>query len=210
MPSIRCGWEELTIDQPGSISANKHVRREEKRARNRLRERETERERMSEKVTERKSQFDPIRLLGVWRCKWDDWPVIAGLMLGNQSPSGLDINKHPSNCPFFFLIPPPLPGPAWPLTNNATTMRAEQWCRLKKPQGGWIDSLALAARARRKHACLGFCLCWGDLHSFYFLFSFLSSLSPSFPLAEEHAVVDGDIITQSGVCGQFPVIWTFA
>lgn len=140
---------------------------------------ERERGGMSEKVTERKSQFDPIRLLGVWRCKWDDWPVIAGLMLGNQSPSGLDINKHPSNCPFFFLIPPPLPGPAWTLTNNTATMRVKQWCRLKKPQGGWIDSLALAARAKRKYACLGgFCLCWGDLHSFY-LFIF-----PSFqPLA---------------------------
>lgn len=166
---------------------------------------------MSEKVTERKSQFDSIRLFGVWRCKWDDWPVIAGLMLGNQSPSGLDINKHPSNCPFFFLIPPPLPGPNWTPTNNTTTKRAEQWWRLKEPQGGWIDSLALAARAKRKHAYLGGFVCVGEIFThFIFLFSFLSYCSPSFPLAEEHAVVDGDIITQSGVCGQFPVIWTFA
>lgn len=87
---------------------------------------------MSEKVTERKRQFDPIRLLGVWRCKWDDWPVIAGLMLGNQSPSGLDINKHPSNCPFFSLIPAPRPGPAWIPTDNATTMRVERLRRLKE------------------------------------------------------------------------------
>jgi len=139
MPSIRCGWEELTIDQPGSISANKHVRREEKRARNRLRERERERGGGWVRKWQRKSQFDPIRLLGVWRCKWDDWPVIAGLMLGNQSPSGLDINKHPSNCPFFFLIPPPLPGPAWTLTNNTTTMRAKQWCLLKKKTPGGMN-----------------------------------------------------------------------
>ncbi len=165
---------------------------------------------MSEKVTERKSQFDPIRLLGVWRCKWDDWPVIAGLMLGNQSPSGLDINKHPSNCPFFFLIPPPLPGPAWTPTNNTTTMRAEQWCRLKNPRE--VELIALHSLHEPKENILvwGVLFVLGDLHSFYFLFSFLSSLSPSFPLAEEHAVVDGDIITQSGVCGQFPVIWTFA
>lgn len=69
-------------------------------------------ERQAEGESEVKRRpFDSIRLLGVWRCKWDDWPVIAGLMLGNQSPSGLDINKHPSNCPFFFVIPPPL---RWP------------------------------------------------------------------------------------------------
>lgn len=102
-------------------------------------------------------------------------------MLGNQSPSGLDINKHPSNCPFFFLIPPPPPGPAWTPTNNTTTMRAEQRCRLKKKnesQGGWIDSLALAAWAERKHACLGLFVCVGGweifTHLILFFFIFLS------------------------------------
>lgn len=98
-------------------------------------------------------------------------------MLGNQSHSGLDINKHPSNCPFFVLIPPPLPGPAWTPTNNTTTTRCEQWCRLKKPQGGWIDSLALTAQAKRKHVCLGGFVCVGEIFTYFIYFFYF----PFFP-----------------------------
>lgn len=129
-------------------------------------------------------------------------------MLGNQSLSGLDINKHPSNCLIFFLIPPS----QLALTNKATTIRIEQWYHLKKkPRGGWIDSLALAVWARRKHCCLGgLCLCLGRSSLICFFSPFLPSISLSFPLAEERAVVDGDIITQWGICGQFPVIWSSA
>lgn len=166
-------WQLTSLDQYQLISMSGERRKEQGI------DWEKGRERMSEKVTKRKSQFDPIRLLGVWRCKWDDWPVIAGLMLGNQSHSGLDINKHPSNCPFFVLIPPPLPGPAWTLTNNTTTTRAEQWCHLKKPQGGWIDSLALAARAKRKHACLVVLFVLG--RSSLILFFYFPFFSPSSP-----------------------------
>lgn len=52
-------------------------------------------------------------------------------MLGNQSLSGLDINKHPSNCLIFFLIPPS----QLALTNKPTTIRIEQWYHLKKNPG---------------------------------------------------------------------------
>lgn len=119
-------WQLTGLDQYQLISMSGERRKEQEI--DWETERDADRERMSKKVTEGISQFDPIRLLGVWRCKWDDWPVIAGLMLGNQSHSGLDINKHPSNCPFFVLIPTPPPGPAWPPTNNTPTTRVEQRC----------------------------------------------------------------------------------
>lgn len=98
-------------------------------------------------------------------------------MLGNQSLSGLDINKHPSNCLIFFLMPPSQLAP----TNKATTIRLEQWYHLKKPRGGWIDSPPLAVRARRKHCCLGalFVLGRSSLIWFFpFSFQHLSVLPP--------------------------------
>ncbi len=53
-------------------------------------------------------------------------------------------------------------------------MRGEQWCRLKKPQGGWIDSLALAARAKRKNTLVrGFLFVLGR-SSLILFFIFLS------------------------------------
>lgn len=130
----------------------------------------------------------------MWRCKWDDWSVIAGLMLGNQSLSGLDINKHPSNCLIFFLIPPS----QLALTNKATTIRIEQWYHLKKNPGE-VELIAWYSLCEPEENTVvwgGFVCARGDLHSFAFFSPFLPSISLSFPLAEEHAVVDGDIITQ--------------
>lgn len=55
-------------------------------------------------------------------------------------------------------------------------------------------------------------VCVGEIFTYFIYFFIFLSFLPlaAFLPAEEHAVVDGDIITQSGVCGQFPVIWTFA
>lgn len=144
----------------------------------------------------------------MWRCKWDDWSVIAGLMLGNQSLSGLDINKHPSNRLIFFLIPPS----QLALTNKATTIRIEQCYHLKKKNPGEVELIAWhSPREPEENTVVwGGFVCAGEIFTHLIFSPFLPSISPSFPLAEERAVVDGDIITQSGICRQFPVICSSA
>lgn len=130
-------------------------------------------------------------------------------MLGNQSLSGLDINKHPSNCLIFFLIPPS----QLALTNKATTIRIEQWYHLKKKNPGEVELIAWHSPCEPEENTVvwgGLCLCLGRSSLICFFSPFLPSISLSFPLAEERAVVDGDIITQWGICGQFPVIWSSA
>lgn len=63
---------------------------------------------------------------------------------------------------------------------------------------------------KKNNTCFGFFVCVAEIFSCSFLFPLQFRYFFSFPLAEEQTVVDGDIITQSGVCSRFPVIWTFA
>lgn len=123
MPSIAFGWEQLTIDQARSMPTNKHVMKEKKIATVKEREREIHRETDKEWESERKgerdiereregeiwskSQFDPIQLFHMWRCKCDDWGCYWQFNVRQSSYSGLDINKHRIKLSLFFWYPLP-------------------------------------------------------------------------------------------------------